>query len=79
MAIGREPEPVEDRWLERTESKAVSAEARIDGDHSKGFMVDCCISLTGIFSIWAQEEMYGRGDDIELTALKAEDAKAAEV
>ena len=35
MAIGREPEPVEDRWLERTESKAVSAEARIDGDHSK--------------------------------------------
>ena len=30
MAIGREPEPVEDRWLERTESKAVSAEARID-------------------------------------------------
>ena len=24
-----------DRWLEQTESKAVSAEARIDGDHSK--------------------------------------------
>ena len=35
MAISREPEPVEDRWLEQTESKAVSAEARIDGDHSK--------------------------------------------
>ena len=35
MAIGREPEPVEDRWLERTESKAVSAEASFDGDHSK--------------------------------------------
>ena len=28
MAIGREPEPVEDRWLEQTESKAVSAEGR---------------------------------------------------
>jgi hypothetical protein len=42
-------------------------------------MVHCCISLTGIFSIWAQEEMYGRGDDIEPTALKAEDANAAEV
>ena len=35
MAIGREPEPVEDRWLEQTESKAVSAEARIDGDCTK--------------------------------------------
>ena len=28
MAISREPEPVEDRWLEQTESKAVSAEGR---------------------------------------------------
>ena len=42
MAIGREPEPVEDRWLERTESKVVSAEARIDGDHSKAIYGGCC-------------------------------------
>ena len=40
------------------------------------FMVHCCISLTGIFSIWAQEEMYGRGrDDHKLTDLKAEYTK----
>ena len=35
MAISREPEVVEDRWLEQTESKAVSAEASFDGDRSK--------------------------------------------
>ena len=35
MAIGREPKSVEDQWLEQTESKAVSAEASFDGDHSK--------------------------------------------
>ena len=28
MAIRREPKPVEDGWLEQTESKAVSAEGR---------------------------------------------------
>ena len=35
MAISREPEAVEDQWLEQTESKVVSAEASINGDCTK--------------------------------------------
>ena len=44
MAISRELEPVEDWWLEQTESTGGECmlKAGVNGDHSKVIHVGCC-------------------------------------
>ena len=66
MAISREPEPVEDRWLEQTESKAVRAEARINGN--------CTKAVHG-----ALLHQFSRHLQWQTDTVKAEYAKAAEI